>query len=770
MKTFNIIACILILLLAIVSAVFSYFLYEKRVQFVDGWTQMSTAIQTSAKKIDEQSDKKAAPELTVEKLSHKVYTEEGLRRQLSFLTNQSKEFVDKFNNAMTGWEIMTKAIYDSVSTLDSHTDGKYSNKVTKEELVFDNPKFNADEFSAKIKNLLDQSKEVTNHYQNARESWDMMSELIHGAAVIIDKHTGKNQAGTLEPGVLSKYNNKFNKNIFQEQISNLTTQLNIFVKYYTNAEESWKIMSKAIYDSALTIDAHTGKKQAGSLDPAKLAKYNTDKFNKNTFQNQINNLTTQLNIFVKYYTNAEESWKIMSKAIYDSSVMIDIKTGKKQASELDPKKLDMYNTDRFKKEVFEKQIAKLTTQVAEFTLLYENTVKGWKQMQNAIIKASTNMDHISSQKYAAGFRQANFDNMRYNDAEFNRMITRLVTQSEDAVKRYDATVKNLNDTRAELKATKDELSATKDELARRMGQLNAIAQTMTAIGTKVSTNGITKDGFVDLRRYSGQMNAVNSRVVQIVNNRAYIVAQLKKLVTDHKGKLDDTKLFAAANESAVRTALSPVYTIFNTQKNSRISYAKAISDIAGQLGIPFKDDIYSNATATAGIVEANRKKLKVDIPSLQTQLANAHLDIANKQEIINTRDKTIADQKVVISDFQQIFNLVEAGGDKFPKPWERGSDEARSAIVGSVVRVSPEFGYIIVNIGSETVVVQKIGSKEYPVNPEVEDGLTFHVVRDGEFIAEIKLNEVDKNESTADIPPSKAGAIKVGDKVIYQKK
>lgn len=633
MKTFNIIACILILLLAIVSAVFSYFLYEKRVQFVDGWTQMSTAIQTSAKKIDEQSDKKAAPELTVEKLSHKVYTEEGLRRQLSFLTNQSKEFVDKFNNAMTGWEIMTKAIYDSVSTLDSHTDGKYSNKVTKEELVFDNPKFNADEFSAKIKNLLDQSKEVTNHYQNARESWDIMTELIHGAAVIIDKHTGK-----------------------------------------------------------------------------------------------------------------------------------------KQASELDPKKLDMYNTDRFKKEVFEKQIAKLTTQVAEFTLLYENTVKGWKQMQNAIIKASTNMDHISSQKYAAGFKQANFDNMKYNDAEFNRMITRLVTQSEDAVKRYDATVKNLNDTRAELKATKEELSATKAELARRMAQLNAIAQTMTAIGTKVSTNGITKDGFVDLRRYSGQMNAVNSRVVQIVNNRAYIVAQLKKLVSDHKGKLDDTKLFAAANESAVRTALDPVYTMFNTQKNSRISYAKAISDIAGQLGIPFKDDIYSNATATAGIVEANRKKLKVDIPSLQTQLANAHLDIANKQEIINTRDKTIADQKVVISDFQQIFNLVEAGGDKFPKPWERGSDEARNAIVGSVVRVSPEFGYIIVNIGSETVVVQKIGSKEFPVNPEVQDGLTFHVVRNGEFIAEIKLNEVDKNESTADIPPSKAGAIKVGDKVIYQKK
>ena len=59
MKTFNLIACIIILLLAAVSAVFSYFLYEKRVQFVNGWSQMATAIETSAKTIDQKGEKKA---------------------------------------------------------------------------------------------------------------------------------------------------------------------------------------------------------------------------------------------------------------------------------------------------------------------------------------------------------------------------------------------------------------------------------------------------------------------------------------------------------------------------------------------------------------------------------------------------------------------------------------------------------------------------------------------------------------------------------------
>ena len=97
MKTFNTIACIIVLVLALVSAVCSYFLYEKRVQFVDGWNQMSEAIHTSAATIDQRGNSKFASKLTVDELSHKKYSKDALAGKLKNLTRQSEEFVKQYD-------------------------------------------------------------------------------------------------------------------------------------------------------------------------------------------------------------------------------------------------------------------------------------------------------------------------------------------------------------------------------------------------------------------------------------------------------------------------------------------------------------------------------------------------------------------------------------------------------------------------------------------------------------------------------------------------
>jgi len=102
------------------------------------------------------------------------------------------------------------------------------------------------------------------------------------------------------------------------------------------------------------------------------------------------------------------------------------------------------------------------------------------------------------------------------------------------------------------------------------------------------------------------------------------------------------------------------------------------------------------------------------------------------------------------------------------KNWEPGSKEARQALVGTVTKVSPEFGYIVIDFGRETVVYQQIGNLSIPVNPHLTDGLKFNITRgENEFIATITLNNVGDTESTADIPPSKVGMIQVGDKVTF---
>ena len=73
MKAVNIVLSVLILLLAIAAAVFSYFLFEKRSQFVTGWEKMATIIQKSAVELDKGSGTKEASKLTVDALSHRNY-------------------------------------------------------------------------------------------------------------------------------------------------------------------------------------------------------------------------------------------------------------------------------------------------------------------------------------------------------------------------------------------------------------------------------------------------------------------------------------------------------------------------------------------------------------------------------------------------------------------------------------------------------------------------------------------------------------------------
>ncbi len=73
MKIVNVLLCVLILLMAVASAVFSYFLYEKRVQLTTGWDKMATTLSKSATAIDKTNETPIAKDLTKEALGHTKY-------------------------------------------------------------------------------------------------------------------------------------------------------------------------------------------------------------------------------------------------------------------------------------------------------------------------------------------------------------------------------------------------------------------------------------------------------------------------------------------------------------------------------------------------------------------------------------------------------------------------------------------------------------------------------------------------------------------------
>ena len=96
MKIVNIILSILILLLSAATAVFSYFLFEKRSQFVSGWAKLAQTISSSAAELDKGTGTEVAKKLTPQALSHENYAQ--MDALLGELPKQSKQIIVQRNN------------------------------------------------------------------------------------------------------------------------------------------------------------------------------------------------------------------------------------------------------------------------------------------------------------------------------------------------------------------------------------------------------------------------------------------------------------------------------------------------------------------------------------------------------------------------------------------------------------------------------------------------------------------------------------------------
>jgi hypothetical protein len=117
MKILNIFLSILILLLAVASAVFSYFLYEKRTQLVSGWEKMAQAVNSSAVNLDKGSGTEVAKELSKENLGHDKYDE--LDKRLPKLGEHTTKIIserDELANALR--KIGQTSEVDNLQSLD----------------------------------------------------------------------------------------------------------------------------------------------------------------------------------------------------------------------------------------------------------------------------------------------------------------------------------------------------------------------------------------------------------------------------------------------------------------------------------------------------------------------------------------------------------------------------------------------------------------------------------------------------------------------------
>ena len=130
MKGFSIFLSVLIFLLAAVSAVFSFFLFEKRAQLVDGWNDMAGKINETAAALDAGSGTAVAAQLTSGAMNQTKYAD--LPALLPKLPALAKQIIAERDSLAAGLAALGGVLEMRGLSAEQFQDvGKYADSLTK---------------------------------------------------------------------------------------------------------------------------------------------------------------------------------------------------------------------------------------------------------------------------------------------------------------------------------------------------------------------------------------------------------------------------------------------------------------------------------------------------------------------------------------------------------------------------------------------------------------------------------------------------------------
>ncbi len=509
----------------------------------------------------------------------------------------------------------------------------------------------------------------------------------------------------------------------------------------------WKDMSEAMVTTAQVINAESKDKSAGS----KVTKDALDhkKYDAANFTAMVKNLPAQARNFVQQYQNAMAEREAMSKAIAMNSENF-AKLGVKL--EAPPAKSDNKNDDAEEGEDSGEaegneaedeaagEDAKNAEPAPEFVgeIAFDNNPESVKELIERFNKQSA--------AFFAKHEQLVNDHKKLTD-DYNALKSRY-----EKLQRDYATLKGVADNRG-------------NQLKIITGQRDYMAETLAAIAKKsgVGTGYDNPQYYKDANKSSDRIDKVAKTTLALLDNREKMINEIVKIAVDNGEKIDRALIARRPDQG-----LAPLRQVISKQREARKVYAGALSTISGRLGVKFTDDLAKTYSNPQVVVNAVNNKIN-EARNLQNELKKAGERQRAADAQIRQQQQRIAKLEADAREFAKANKLEVTGGDIEIKNWPRGSVEARMATIGTVTKVSKEYGYIVIDFGTETTVIQSIGKKRIPVNPDLQSGLKFNVIRNDKFVAAVTLRIVDKKESTADIPPSKAGDIEVGDKVVFAK-
>ena len=323
----------------------------------------------------------------------------------------------------------------------------------------------------------------------------------------------------------------------------------------------------------------------------------------------------------------------------------------------------------------------------------------------------------------------------------------------------DLSAENLSHKKyADLDKQLPKLSKRAEEVAK---SRSLLAAALNTIGENTGANLSSSPW--SLNNYDGSRSKVLNAFSRTINNRD---AQFRKF-KDICKKYFNIEIDIKQLQSGSSVPMNKVAQKFGEEAARRSKYESTLRSIASSTGTKFDARNYaasaSNITKGVSTLKNNLNKANSTIKSKDAQIKNKDAQIKKQQALIERRNNELKARDKRIADLKKALGMDVK--DDTPL-WAAGSAEARKQLVGKVIEVDEGHGYIVVDLGKNTRVIQTLGKKTVEIDPRIVKGLELVVV-DGDiadaakFVSRIKVDEVGDKCSTANIPAG-SKAIKSG--------
>ena len=365
-------------------------------------------------------------------------------------------------------------------------------------------------------------------------------------------------------------------------------------------------------------------------------------------------------------------------------------------------------------------------------------VNGWGKMATAIHNTSKTLDSHSGTKIAGKLTPEELSHEKY--ADLDSKLQSLTNQSRKIV-----------------------------------GERDELADALRRIGSQVGVKQLgSEEAFRAVGTYAANKDAVVRGVSDTLTKRDAVYKSLANLSQQNL----KVSLSAGSLVSNGADGLQPLEKALRQVKARRDTYESNLSTIASQVGVGRSDFSESAYAASTRSIRDGVKKIRTDLENTSNTLDDTRRELLAAKDEVKKRDAAIAGLNQKIGDLNYTINGLKKtlgiAEPETPVLWHPGSKEVRAKVVGEVVKVNRDYGYIAINLGKNSLVKQPItADKNFEVNPEIKSGMTMVIARgslddDAAFITRITLDEVGDECSTANIPAG-ANTIKVGDFVYFDK-